>query len=132
MVANGLSSLEKIGLLRVHSKSSLCPSANPGTAQFFRHAIPVDRAAADAWEHASACERIFRAFFTRAFKILSRIQDRELLLKFLGGIPNTAAFILFNLQFKAQIKQLGVIRRCKDSNTTCFIENSGYLNLDCA
>ncbi|VUZ53493.1 unnamed protein product, partial [Hymenolepis diminuta] len=84
VVANGLSSLEKIGLLRVHSKSSLCPSANPGTAQFFRHAIPVDRAAADAWEHASACERIFRAFFTRAFKILSRIQDRELLLKFLG------------------------------------------------
>ncbi|KAM3186888.1 hypothetical protein ACTXT7_003420 [Hymenolepis weldensis] len=84
VVANGLSSLEKIGLLRVHSKSSLCPSANPGTAQFFRHAIPVDRAAADTWEHASACERIFRAFFTRAFKILSRIQDRELLLKFLG------------------------------------------------
>nr|CDS31626.1 kinetochore associated protein 1 [Hymenolepis microstoma] len=84
MIANGLGSLEKIGLLRVHSKSSLFPSANPATAQFFRHTVPVDRAAADIWEHASACERIFRVFFKRAFKILSRIGDRELLLKFLG------------------------------------------------
>ncbi|VDN96726.1 unnamed protein product [Rodentolepis nana] len=85
MIANGLSSLEKIGLLRVHTKGGLFPSANPATAQFFRHVVPVDRGAADIWEHASACEHIFRVFFKRAFKALSRVQDRQLLLKFLGG-----------------------------------------------
>ncbi|KAM7536007.1 hypothetical protein Aperf_G00000094217 [Anoplocephala perfoliata] len=83
VVSNGLSSLEKSGLLRIQPRSAFL-SANLGASRFFRHVVRVDRAAADIWEHASACEHIFRAYFTRAFKILARVQNREALLTFLG------------------------------------------------